>query len=142
MFSNIFVECKELYSNVKHRVPIQSSSITNLQIISTHVVDLHSLCEKMSLDICCSINQNRSVCLQCVKCIYAYMGFAVFTIFFGLVGAIVIQLFQKANLHIDAISLCFILFNFSVSQCPNSRGCWKQSILGRLCEFDEGKHGC
>lgn len=50
----------------------------------------------------------------CVKCIYAYMGFAVFTIFFGLVGAIVIQLFQKANLHIDAISLCFILFNFSV----------------------------
>lgn len=50
----------------------------------------------------------------CVKCIYGYMGFAVLTIFFGLVGAIVVQLLRKADLHMDAISLCFILYNFSV----------------------------
>ncbi|GMH42762.1 hypothetical protein BSKO_10681 [Bryopsis sp. KO-2023] len=50
----------------------------------------------------------------CVKFIYAYMGFAVLNIFFFLTGAVLIGLLKTGNIHLDALSLCFILFNFSV----------------------------
>lgn len=52
---------------------------------------------------------------QCYKIIFAYMGFAVLNIFFLLTGLILILLFQTGGLHIDAFSLCYILYNFSVS---------------------------
>jgi hypothetical protein len=54
------------------------------------------------------------LCLQCIKVIYAYMGFAVFNIFFFITGTIIIQLLVVAKIHIDIFSLAFILFNFSV----------------------------
>ncbi|CAD7694965.1 unnamed protein product [Ostreobium quekettii] len=50
----------------------------------------------------------------CVNCIYCYMGFAVINIFFFMMGAMVIELFQRANIHMDAVSLAFILYNFSI----------------------------
>ncbi|GIL83413.1 hypothetical protein Vretifemale_12242 [Volvox reticuliferus] len=51
---------------------------------------------------------------KCYKFIYAYMGFAVFNIFFFLTGALFIQVMQVINLHIDAFSLAYGLLNFSV----------------------------
>ncbi|GLC33671.1 hypothetical protein PLESTM_000098700 [Pleodorina starrii] len=51
---------------------------------------------------------------KCYKFIYAYMGFAVFNIFFFLTGALFIQVMQVINLHIDAFSLAYGLFNFSI----------------------------
>eukprot|EP00210_Caulerpa_lentillifera_P006403 g6117.t1 len=51
---------------------------------------------------------------RCVKFIYVYMGFALLDLFFFLTGAVVIKLMRETDLHVDAISLCFILFNFSV----------------------------
>ena len=53
--------------------------------------------------------------LQCYKIIFAYMAFAVFQILFFLTGVLLIQLMQVINLHIDAFSFCFLLYNFSVS---------------------------
>ncbi|EFJ44036.1 hypothetical protein VOLCADRAFT_82983 [Volvox carteri f. nagariensis] len=51
---------------------------------------------------------------KCYKFIYAYMGFAVFNIFFFLTGALFIQVMQVIKLHIDAFSLAYGLLNFSV----------------------------
>ena len=42
------------------------------------------------------------------------MGFVLLDVFFFLTGAVVIKLLREYDLHIDAISLCFLLFNFSV----------------------------
>ncbi len=42
------------------------------------------------------------------------MAFALFNIFFFLTGAISIELLKVADVHMDAFSLCFLLFNFSV----------------------------
>jgi uncharacterized membrane protein YgcG len=52
--------------------------------------------------------------LQCVKLIYGYMGFATFMIFFFMTGGIVVDLLQTLNIHVDAFSLAFILYNFSI----------------------------
>ncbi|KXZ53562.1 hypothetical protein GPECTOR_6g478 [Gonium pectorale] len=51
---------------------------------------------------------------RCYKVIFAYMGFAVFNIFFFLTGALFVQVMQVIDLHIDAFSLAYGLFNFSV----------------------------
>lgn len=51
---------------------------------------------------------------KCYKVIYAYMGFAGFNIFFFLTGTLWLKLMQAWHLHIDAISFCFILYNFAV----------------------------
>lgn len=48
------------------------------------------------------------------KFIYAYMGFAGFSIFFVLAGIIALQLLQTWHVHIDFISFTYILFNFAV----------------------------
>lgn len=52
--------------------------------------------------------------LQCYKVIYGYMGFAMMNIFFFFTGALVIELLRIIGLHVDLVSLTFILFNFSV----------------------------
>eukprot|EP00873_Tetraselmis_striata_P023226 jgi/Tetstr1/443490/TSEL_031497.t1 len=51
---------------------------------------------------------------KCYKVIYAYMGFAGFNIFFFLTGTLWLKVMQAWHLHIDAISFCFILYNFAV----------------------------
>ncbi|EFN56673.1 hypothetical protein CHLNCDRAFT_144542 [Chlorella variabilis] len=48
-----------------------------------------------------------------VRVIYAYMGFAGFSIFFVLTGLISIQLLQKAAIHTDFITFTYILLNFA-----------------------------
>jgi presenilin 1 len=58
--------------------------------------------------------------LQCYKIIYGYMGFAMFNVFFFLTGALIIQLLRISGVHMDLVSFCFLLFNFSVSACPSS----------------------
>lgn len=50
----------------------------------------------------------------CYKVIWGYMGFAVFNIFFAITGSVFIQVLQVMDLHIDAFSLAYGLFNFSV----------------------------
>jgi presenilin 1 len=52
--------------------------------------------------------------LQCVKFIYAYMGFATFMIFFFLTGGILLDFLQTIDAKLDAISCSFILYNFSI----------------------------
>lgn len=52
--------------------------------------------------------------LQCVKLIYGYMGFATFMIFFFMTGSILVDVLQTVNIHIDAISLILLLYNFSI----------------------------
>jgi presenilin 1 len=52
--------------------------------------------------------------VQCYKVIYAYMGFAMFNVFFFLTGALIIQLLRLSGVHMDLVSFCFLLFNFSV----------------------------
>ncbi|MEW5297730.1 MAG: hypothetical protein WDW36_000915 [Sanguina aurantia] len=51
---------------------------------------------------------------RCYKFIYCYLGLGVFNVFFALTGALAIQLLQLADIHMDALSFCFLLFNFSV----------------------------
>jgi len=53
--------------------------------------------------------------MQCYKVIYGYMGFAMFNVFFFLTGALVLQLLRLSGVHMDLVSFCFLLFNFSVS---------------------------
>ncbi|PRW59201.1 presenilin [Chlorella sorokiniana] len=50
----------------------------------------------------------------CTKLIYAYMGFAGFSIFFVLAGVIALELLQKWDVHTDFISFTYILFNFAM----------------------------
>eukprot|EP00195_Chlamydomonas_chlamydogama_P016551 CAMPEP_0202908100 /NCGR_PEP_ID=MMETSP1392-20130828/44889_1 /ASSEMBLY_ACC=CAM_ASM_000868 /TAXON_ID=225041 /ORGANISM="Chlamydomonas chlamydogama, Strain SAG 11-48b" /LENGTH=370 /DNA_ID=CAMNT_0049597257 /DNA_START=155 /DNA_END=1264 /DNA_ORIENTATION=- len=50
----------------------------------------------------------------CYRVIFAYMGFAVFDIFFLITGLLLIQLLQIGNVHVDAFSFCYIMLNFSV----------------------------
>lgn len=50
----------------------------------------------------------------CVKLIYAYMGFAGFSIFFVLAGVIALELLQKWDVHTDFISFTYILVNFAM----------------------------
>lgn len=52
--------------------------------------------------------------MQCYKVIYGYMGFAMFNVFFFLTGALIIQLLRLSGVHMDLVSFCFLLFNFSV----------------------------
>lgn len=42
------------------------------------------------------------------------MGFAVFDMFFVLTGAVALRVLQVAGIHVDAVSVCLLLFNFSV----------------------------
>ena len=56
---------------------------------------------------------------QCVRFIYAYMGFAGFSIFFFLTGVIALQLLEKAHARLDAFSFLFILYNFA-ARAPRS----------------------
>ncbi|KAI8475571.1 MAG: Presenilin-domain-containing protein [Monoraphidium minutum] len=51
---------------------------------------------------------------RCYKAIYAYMGFAVFDMFFVLTGGVLLRALQVLGIHVDAFSLCFMLFNFSI----------------------------
>ena len=60
----------------------------------------------------------RVLHMQCVRFIYAYMGFAGFSIFFFLTGIISLQLIEKAQLQLDAFSFLYILYNFAVSGTP------------------------
>lgn len=48
-----------------------------------------------------------------VRLIYAYMGFAGFSIFFVLAGIILIELLQTWHVHLDFISFTYILWNFA-----------------------------
>lgn len=48
------------------------------------------------------------------RCIYAYMGFAAFSIFFFLTGTILLALLQRARVHLDVLSFSYALLNFSV----------------------------
>lgn len=43
------------------------------------------------------------------------MGFAMFNVFFFLTGALILQLLRLSGVHMDLVSFCFLLFNFSVS---------------------------
>jgi hypothetical protein len=52
--------------------------------------------------------------VQYVRFIYGYMGFAGFSIFFFLSGLIALQLIEKAQIRLDAISFIFYLYNFAV----------------------------
>ncbi|KAK9841060.1 hypothetical protein WJX81_008443 [Elliptochloris bilobata] len=51
---------------------------------------------------------------RCTRCIYGYMAFAGFSIFFTLTGLITLQLVVKFGLVLDAVSFTFMLFNFAV----------------------------
>jgi presenilin 1 len=42
------------------------------------------------------------------------MGFAMFNVFFFLTGALILQLLRLSGVHMDLVSFCFLLFNFSV----------------------------
>lgn len=55
-----------------------------------------------------------SLAVQCVKLIYGYMGIATFMIFFIMTGGIAVDLLQTLNVHIDLLSLVFILYNFAM----------------------------
>jgi presenilin 1 len=56
------------------------------------------------------------------------MGFAMFNVFFFLTGALIIQLLRLSGVHMDLVSFCFLLFNFSVSF--TLRICWElQRVL-------------
>ena len=57
----------------------------------------------------------RVLYVQCVRFIYAYMGFAGFSIFFILTGIISLQLIEKSRLQLDAFSFLYFLYNFAVS---------------------------
>ena len=59
--------------------------------------------------------------LQCYRVIFAYMGFAVANIFFLITGLLLILLCQRGGVHVDAFSLVYMLFNFSVS-CSRAGG--------------------
>ena len=58
--------------------------------------------------------------LQCVRFIYAYMGFAGFSIFFFLTGIISLQLIEKAQLRLDAFSFLYFLYNFAVCHATST----------------------
>uniref|UniRef100_A0A061R1G5 Presenilin n=1 Tax=Tetraselmis sp. GSL018 TaxID=582737 RepID=A0A061R1G5_9CHLO len=51
---------------------------------------------------------------KCYKFIFAYMGFAGFNIFFFLTGTLLIKLWQTFHLPLDAISFCYVIYNFAV----------------------------
>lgn len=53
--------------------------------------------------------------MQYTNIIYGYMAFAGFSIFFVLVGIIMLQLLVKFKIPLDAFSFSFMLYNFSVS---------------------------
>ena len=55
--------------------------------------------------------------MQYTNIIYGYMAFAGFSIFFVLVGIIMLQLLVKFQIPLDAFSFSFMLYNFSVSAC-------------------------
>lgn len=42
------------------------------------------------------------------------MGFALMNILFLITGLILIQLLQIGKVHVDAFSLCYMLWNYSV----------------------------
>lgn len=56
------------------------------------------------------------------------MGFAMFNVFFFLTGALILQLLRLSGVHMDLVSFCFLLFNFSVSAAVElqvfMRGSW------------------
>jgi hypothetical protein len=67
--------------------------------------------------------------LQCYKVIYGYMGFAMFNVFFFLTGALIIQLLRLSGVHMDLVSFCFLLFNFSVGAlCASSNTCVQVTV--------------
>ena len=70
--------------------------------------DVSSLCEGMKQVA------RRMLYVQCIRFIYAYMGFAGFSIFFFLTGIISLQLIEKAQLQLDAFSFVYFLYNFAV----------------------------
>ena len=51
---------------------------------------------------------------QCYRIIFGYMGFALMNILFLITGLILIQLLQIGKVHVDAFSLCYMLWNYSV----------------------------
>eukprot|EP00884_Botryococcus_braunii_P014611 jgi/Botrbrau1/23150/Bobra.0041s0002.1 len=51
---------------------------------------------------------------RCTLILKGYFAFALFSIFFSLVGIITLQLLQKFQINFDIISYLFILYNFAV----------------------------
>lgn len=71
---------------------------------------------------------------QCYRCISVYMAFSVSNIFFLITGLLVVLLLQKMDLHVDLISLCFILYNFAVRFIePHAAGRAEQVAVTLLC---------
>lgn len=50
------------------------------------------------------------------------MGFAMFNVFFFLTGALILQLLRLSGVHMDLVSFCFLLFNFSVRPAGQPAG--------------------
>jgi hypothetical protein len=48
------------------------------------------------------------------------MGFSMFSVFFSLVGLLLLELIQKFQIDFDLISFTFILYNFAVRILPGS----------------------
>lgn len=71
--------------------------------------------------------------MQYVRAIYAYMGFAGFSIFFVLAGIILIELLQTWHVHLDFISFVYVLWNFAVRRV---------FIILRRCSLQLRKRRC
>ena len=70
--------------------------------------------------------------VQYTNIIYGYMAFAGFSIFFVLVGIIMLQLLVKFKIPLDAFSFSFMLYNFSVGPCSLIVEC-QRSIIQQVC---------
>lgn len=58
-----------------------------------------------------------------------------FSVFFFLTGALLSQLLRRCGVHMDLVSFCFLLFNFSVS-LKRSVCCgvlWRDVMSCRVC---------
>jgi hypothetical protein len=60
------------------------------------------------------IANTEHVLLQCLKVIYAYMAIATFLIFFFMTGGILIRILQALHIHLDAITVVFVLSNLAL----------------------------
>lgn len=50
----------------------------------------------------------------CYRVIYTYMGFSMMSVFFLMTSLLLILLLQVGNVHVDAFSFCYIMWNFSI----------------------------
>lgn len=64
------------------------------------------------------------------------MAFSVSNIFFLITGLLVVLLLQKMDLHVDLISLCFILYNFAVGFIePHAAGRAERAAVPHIWYF-------